>query len=165
MKRLMRIIFIARKTVPFSFVNEKVNMPRAKLRINSMDLKTGTDSPAEAAVSSSEKPTPLEEIDASASEGTYEQPDDKDAGKVCSITPESRKESLSEDCGNDFDTPLIVSFMNEKKNQNGEDSDPLVFLGKKISAVGVFDGMGGAGSALHMYNVSEKTGAYIEKCH
>lgn len=161
MKRLMRIIFIARKIVPFSFVNEKVNMPRAKLRINSMDLKTGTDSPAEAAVSSSEKPTPLEEIDTSASEGTHQQPSDKNSDEVCNITSELKKEALSEEAGNDFGTPLIVSFMNEKKNQNGEDSDPLVFLGKNISAVGVFDGMGGAGSALHMYNGSEKTGAYI----
>lgn len=109
----MRIIFIARKIVPFSFVNEKVNMPRAKLRINSMDIKTSTNSLTEGDVSSSKKPAPLREIDAVASEGTHQQPSDKNSDEVCNITSELKKEALSEEAGNDFDAPLIVSFMNE----------------------------------------------------
>lgn len=71
------------------------------------------------------------------------------------------KEEASEVSGNYLETSFSVSFMNEKKKLNGEDSEPLLFQGKNISAVGVFDGMGGAGSTLHMYNGTEKTGAYI----
>ena len=119
--------------------NRYANMPPENVKTNGMDLNKDTKS-----------------------EGTCQQIEDKDTGKACGITPEPRKEeALSEDSERDFDTPLVVSFMNEKKKQNGEDSEPLVFLGKNISAVGVFDGMGGAGSTLHIYNGAEKTGAYI----
>lgn len=54
-----------------------------------------------------------------------------------------------------------LGFMSEKKPSNGEDSDPLLFLNPKLSAVGVFDGMGGAGSAIHFMGDQEKTGAYL----
>ena len=75
-------------------------------------------------------------------------------------TPKPKGEA-SGSPGNCLEKPFSVSFMNEKKKQNGEDSEPLLFQGKNISAIGVFDGMGGAGSTLHMYNGTEKTGAYI----
>ncbi len=38
--------------------------------------------------------------------------------------------------------------MKEKKKGAGEDSPSLLFVGEKITAVGVFDGMGGAGGKL-----------------
>lgn len=138
MKRLIRIVFMALKSLSL-ICNRYANMPPENVKTNGMDLNKDTKS-----------------------EGTCQQIEDKDTGKACGITPEPRKEeALSEDSERDFDTPLVVSFMNEKKKQNGEDSEPLVFLGKNISAVGVFDGMGGAGSTLHIYNGAEKTGAYI----
>lgn len=159
MKRLIRIVFMALKTFLLSV--DRANIPPVKVKTNSMDLNKDRDSLAEGAVSFSKKPTPLLEIDASASEETHQQSKGEDADEVCDITPGAKKEALSENCEKDLDTPFVVSFMNEKKKQNGEDSEPLVFLGENISAVGVFDGMGGAGSALHMYNGAEKTGAYI----
>ena len=54
-----------------------------------------------------------------------------------------------------------TAFMSEKKPDNGEDSEPLLIINKRVSVVGVFDGMGGAGSAIHIYDKIEKTGAYF----
>ena len=42
---------------------------------------------------------------------------------------------------------IHIEFMVEKKEGYGEDSEPLSFNGADICAVGVFDGMGGAGAA------------------
>ena len=91
---------------------DRANIPPVKVKTNSMDLNKNRNSLAEGVVSSSKKPTPLLEIDASASEGTHQQPEDKGADEVCDITPGAKKEALSENCEKDLDTPLVVSFMN-----------------------------------------------------
>lgn len=57
--------------------------------------------------------------------------------------------------------PMSFCFMSEKKADNGEDSDPLLIVRDSISVVGVFDGMGGAGSTMHVMGGTEKTGAYF----
>ena len=57
--------------------------------------------------------------------------------------------------------PLSFCFMSEKKADNGEDSDPLLLIKDSFAVVGVFDGMGGAGSAMHVMGGDEKTGAYF----
>ena len=57
--------------------------------------------------------------------------------------------------------PMSFCFMSEKKADNGEDSDPLLLIRNSFAVVGVFDGMGGAGSALHVMGGNEKTGAYF----
>lgn len=56
---------------------------------------------------------------------------------------------------------MSFCFMSEKKDDNGEDSDPLLIVRDSIAVVGVFDGMGGAGSAMHVMDGIEKTGAYF----
>jgi len=42
---------------------------------------------------------------------------------------------------------IKLSFMTEKKEGHGEDAPPLLFIKEEFYAVGVFDGMGGAGAA------------------
>lgn len=56
---------------------------------------------------------------------------------------------------------MSFCFMSEKKADNGEDSDPLLIVRDNIAVVGVFDGMGGAGAAMHVMDGIEKTGAYF----
>lgn len=42
---------------------------------------------------------------------------------------------------------IKISFMTEKKAEHGEDAPPLLLVKDRVYAVGVFDGMGGAGAA------------------
>lgn len=60
-----------------------------------------------------------------------------------------------------INTLLSFCFMSEKKVDKGEDSDPLLLTNDSFAVVGVFDGMGGAGSAMHILGTQEKTGAYF----
>ena len=43
---------------------------------------------------------------------------------------------------------ILISFMTEKKVGYGEDAPPLLIAKGKGCAVGVFDGMGGAGAKI-----------------
>ena len=59
--------------------------------------------------------------------------------------------------------PISFSFMTEKKPGFGEDADPirLILTIEKAYAVGVFDGMGGAGSAICDSSYGEHSKAYV----
>ena len=74
---------------------------------------------------------------------------------------QTESSSFVEDEGDLLGKLFSFSFMSEKKPNNGEDSDALLFLNSKISAVGVFDGMGGAGSSIHIVGDQEKTVSYL----
>lgn len=55
-----------------------------------------------------------------------------------------------------------LQFMTEKKEGHGEDAQPLLVIKDKLVAVGVFDGMGGAGAATCMSEYGENyTKAYV----
>ena len=57
---------------------------------------------------------------------------------------------------------IKVKFMTEKKEGNGEDAPPLLVKKENAYAVGVFDGMGGAGAATCASDYgNNKTKAYI----
>ncbi len=57
---------------------------------------------------------------------------------------------------------LSIKFMQEKKNGCGEDSAPLFLIKEKSCAIGVFDGMGGAGAATCKSEYGEgHTKAYV----
>ena len=57
--------------------------------------------------------------------------------------------------------PISFSFMTEKKPGYGEDADPIILTIEKAYAVGVFDGMGGAGSAICDSSYGEHSKAYV----
>lgn len=59
--------------------------------------------------------------------------------------------------------PLQFSFCVEQKPGSGEDSQPIISISsaRNQGLIGVFDGMGGAGSAVHMDRGIKRTGAYI----
>lgn len=56
---------------------------------------------------------------------------------------------------------LSFSFMVEKIKEHGEDSEPLLFIDDNLKAVGVFDGMGGAGATLCKSDYGLRTKAYV----
>src|SRR5437879_2179910 len=62
-----------------------------------------------------------------------------------------------------YTPPFFFAFCVEQKPGEGEDADPLVSISSlwDHGLIGVFDGMGGAGSAVHMYRGVKHTGAYI----
>lgn len=67
---------------------------------------------------------------------------------------------LSEDLPSEDN--LHFCLYSEKKQGKGEDSKPLIFKSKHSAHVGVFDGMGGAGSTEYQtYTVGLKSGAFL----
>lgn len=59
-------------------------------------------------------------------------------------------------------TYISLDFMTEKKEGHGEDAPPLLIIKENAVAVGVFDGMGGAGAATCCSKYGNKqTKAYI----
>ena len=55
-----------------------------------------------------------------------------------------------------------IALYTEKKEGLGEDSTPLIYRNKNTMCVGVFDGMGGAGSTEYpTLTIGNKTGAYL----
>lgn len=62
---------------------------------------------------------------------------------------------------NDFENSLIIDI--PKKENAGEDAPPLLVVSddRQKYVVGVFDGMGGSGSALYEENGETRTGAYL----
>lgn len=56
---------------------------------------------------------------------------------------------------------IKINFMTEKRKKHGEDAPPLLVIKNKAIAVGVFDGMGGAGAAT----CSSKYGEDLSKAY
>lgn len=57
---------------------------------------------------------------------------------------------------------ISISFMTEKQEGHGEDAPPLLIIKGSTCAVGVFDGMGGAGAAICKSEYgSSQTKAYV----
>lgn len=59
------------------------------------------------------------------------------------------------------DEMLNFSFVVDKREGFGEDSEPLAVISKDNGAIGVFDGMGGSGATKYNVDGVERTGAYI----
>ena len=64
--------------------------------------------------------------------------------------------------GRQEETFIKIQFMTEKKEGHGEDAPPLLITKDDAVAVGVFDGMGGAGAAICDSEFGEeRTKAYV----
>lgn len=60
-----------------------------------------------------------------------------------------------------IDEMLNFSFVVDKREGFGEDSEPLALIAKEKGVIGVFDGMGGSGAMKYNVDGVERTGAYI----
>ncbi|MBS1714906.1 MAG: protein phosphatase 2C domain-containing protein [Armatimonadetes bacterium] len=57
--------------------------------------------------------------------------------------------------------PLQLTFNDPVREDNGEDADPVVFTFGSAGAMGVFDGLGGAGAATYAVGEQIRSGAYV----